>query len=201
MKIVIASDNQGKLKELQDALGELTFEFVPQSKFGVTGPEETGLSFIENAILKARHASKETDLPAIADDSGLCVDALGGAPGIYSARYAGPECNDAKNINKLLSSIESITGEDRAAHFFCAIAYVRHATDPAPLIALGQWFGRILEEPVGESGFGYDPVFFIPHLNCTAAQLPMDSKNKISHRAKAIKEMGEKLKMQYAKSS
>lgn len=198
MKIVIASDNQSKLKELQEALGSLEFDFVPQSKFGIIGPEETGLSFIENAILKARHASKESDLPAIADDSGLCVNALGGAPGIYSARYAGPESDSKKNIDKLLQAIETIKGEDRAAHFYCAIAFVRHATDPAPLVAVGQWFGRILEEPVGEEGFGYDPIFFIPHLNCSAAELQLDNKNQISHRAKAIKEMGEKLKMQYA---
>lgn len=201
MKIVIASDNQNKLKELEVTLGGLDFDFVPQSKFGVIGPEETGLSFIENAILKARHASKETDLPAIADDSGLCVNALGGAPGIYSARYSGPECDSDKNIQKLLESIKSIKGEDRAAHFYCSIAYVRHATDPAPLVAIGQWFGRILEEPVGEKGFGYDPVFFIPHLNCSAAELPMDNKNQISHRAKAIKDLGEKLKMQYASNN
>lgn len=197
MKIVIASDNKGKLKELQEVLAPLNFEFVPQSKFGVMGPEETGLSFIENAILKARYASAETDLPALADDSGLCVNALGGAPGIYSARYAGEDCDSQKNINKLLDSIKSIKGEDRSAHFYCALAFVRHATDPAPIIGIGQWFGRILEEPAGESGFGYDPIFFIPHLNCTAAQLSMNSKNSISHRAKALQEMSDKLKMQY----
>ena len=164
MKIVIASDNQGKLHELQAFLKDLDIEFVPQSEFGVRGPQETGLSFVENAILKARHAAQETNLPAIADDSGLCVDALGGQPGIYSARYSGDENNTQENINKLLKAIESITGEDRAGHFYCAMAFVTHASDPTPLISTGQWFGRILEQPEGDGGFGYDPIFFIPHL-------------------------------------
>ncbi len=201
MKIVLASDNQGKLKELQDVLSDQEFEFIPQGTFGVANPEETGLSFIENAILKARHASKSTDLPALADDSGLCVKALGGAPGIFSARYAGEACDTQENISKLLQAIQSIKGEDRAAFYYCAIAFVRHASDPTPLVATGQWFGRILEGPEGEQGFGYDPIFFIPHLNSTAAQLSRDNKNDISHRAKALKEMCEKLKVQYVNNS
>lgn len=198
MKIVIASDNQGKLQELQAFLNDLEFEFVPQSEFGINGPEETGHSFIENAILKARHAAKETNLPAIADDSGICVDALGGQPGIYSARYAGDACDTDENINKLLTAIKSIKGEDRTGYFYCAMAFVKHASDPTPLIATGQWFGRILEHPEGEGGFGYDPIFFIPHLNKTVAQLETEQKNQLSHRAKALKDMSEKLKMQYA---
>ena len=201
MKIVIGSDNQHKVVELSQLLSAYHIDFATQSEFGVKGPEETGLSFIENAILKARHAAKETNLPAVADDSGLCVDALGGAPGIYSARYAGPECDSKKNIQKLLKAIESIKGEDRSAYFYCAIAFVRRATDPTPLIALGQWFGRILEAPKGDNGFGYDPVFFIPHLNATVAELDAGQKNQISHRAKALKEFSEKFRMLYGPQS
>lgn len=200
MKIVIASDNQGKLKELQKFLQNLDMTFVPQSELGVQGPEETGLSFIENAILKARHASAETDLPCIADDSGLCVDALGGSPGIYSARYGGPTATPQENIDKLLNAIKSIkSDEDRTAYFYCAIAFVRHANDPTPMIALGQWHGRLLHEPVGEKGFGYDPIFFIPELNCTAAEIESEEKNKISHRAKALTQLCDELTTMYGK--
>ncbi len=197
MNIVIASDNPGKINELQDLLNDLDIQAKPQSEYGVHGPEETGLSFIENALLKARHCAKITELPAIADDSGLCVDALGQAPGIFSARYAGVGASSQDNMDKLLSAIQSLKGEDRSAYFYCAMAYVRHANDPTPIIALGQWHGRILEEPVGSEGFGYDPIFFIPALNASAAQLEKAQKNSISHRAKALKELHDKLKIIY----
>lgn len=197
MKLVIASENQGKLKEIESFLSCLPVTLIPQTAFNVPSVAETGLSFIENAILKARHAAKYSDLPSMADDSGLAVDALGGAPGIYSARYAGPECRSEDNIKKLLGAIKTLTDEDRKARFHCAIAFVRHYNDPIPIICQAQWEGRILTKPSGTGGFGYDPIFYVPNLNCTAAQLEPEQKNKISHRAKALTELVNQLKLAY----
>jgi XTP/dITP diphosphohydrolase len=197
MKIVIASDNEGKLKEIAQLCHGLPIQFVPQSEYNLPPVAETGLSFIENAIIKARHASKHTELPSIADDSGLCADALGGAPGIFSARYAGSTANASSNMTKLLAAITNIKGEDRSARFHCAIAFVRHSQDPIPVICQAQWEGRILEAPVGQDGFGYDPIFWISSLNCTAAELTPIQKNQISHRAKALNELLARLKIMY----
>lgn len=193
-KIVLASGNKGKLAELQNALEGFDVELIAQSEFNVTDADETGLSFIENAILKARHASLATGLPALADDSGLEVDALNGAPGIYSARYsimdgeAGPT-SDEKNNQKLLAALKDVHPDNRTARFHCVLAFVRHAKDPNPLICQGAWEGSIKTELDGEGGFGYDPLFFIKALNCTSAQLSKDEKNTISHRGKAIEQL------------
>lgn len=197
MKIVLASENQGKLKEIQDYFQYLPITFVPQSAFQIRAIEERGLSFIENAILKARHAAQISKLPALADDSGICVDALGGAPGIYSARYAGPKARDEDNIKKLLTAIATLKEEDRHARFHCTIAFVRHEHDPIPIITQAQWEGRLLEKPVGNGGFGYDPIFFIPELNCTAAEMEPGLKNTMSHRAKALKAFVQEFKFAY----
>ncbi|GAA5006239.1 RdgB/HAM1 family non-canonical purine NTP pyrophosphatase [Pseudoluteimonas lycopersici] len=185
MKLVLASSNTGKLAELRDLLGE-GFELHAQSEFGVEDAEETGLSFVENAILKARHASRATSLPALGDDSGLCVDALHGAPGLYSARYAGEHGNSEANIDKLLRELDGVADDERTARFACMLALVRDANDPQPLIAEGLWEGRILRERRGGNGFGYDPVFFSPQHGCSAAELPADVKNRDSHRGKAL---------------
>jgi XTP/dITP diphosphohydrolase len=193
-QIVLASGNKGKLVELQNALEGFDVALIPQSEFGVSDTDETGLSFIENAILKARHASLATGLPALADDSGLEVDALDGAPGIYSARYSimdgedGP-ASDEKNNLKLLNALKGVQPENRSARFHCVLAFVRHAKDPTPLICQGSWEGQIKTELDGEGGFGYDPLFFIDELNCTSAQLTKEEKNKISHRGKAIAQL------------
>ncbi len=193
MKIVLATSNHGKLKEIQSSLTSLDIALIPQSDFNVPSIEETGLSFVENAILKARNASQHSQLPALADDSGLAVDALGGAPGIFSARFAGQNANDQDNIQKLLVDMGSI--ENRSARFHCAIAYVRHYQDPVPIICQAQWEGQILLEPIGKGGFGYDPVFYIPALGCTAAELSSQQKNSLSHRAKAIAEFVKQFKL------
>jgi XTP/dITP diphosphohydrolase len=192
--IVLASGNKGKLVELQNALDGFNVDLIPQSEFGVSDADETGLSFIENAILKARHASLATGLPALADDSGLEVDALNGAPGIYSARYSimdgeGGPASDEKNNLKLLKALKGVQPENRSARFHCVLAFVRHAKDPNPLICQGSWEGQIKTELDGEEGFGYDPLFFIDELNCTSAQLTKEEKNKISHRGKAIAQL------------
>jgi XTP/dITP diphosphohydrolase len=197
MKIVLATENPGKLKEIQEFLADFQATLIPQSAFNVPSVEETGLSFVENALLKARHAAKHSDLPSLADDSGLAVDALGGAPGIYSARYAGPGAGADANIKKLLKAINSLEGEDRKARFYCSIAFVRHYNDPIPIICQAQWEGRILTEPTGKKGFGYDPIFFIPNLNCTAAELEPEQKNSLSHRAKALESFIKELKLVY----
>jgi len=186
MKVVIASENHGKLLEIQAFFQSLPIEVVAQSEFDVPVVEETGLSFVENAILKARHAAKYSQLPALADDSGLVVDALDGRPGIYSARYAGEGASMPKNIKKLLSETQSLHDNERRAHFYCAIAFVRHEHDPVPIICQAQWDGKLLQEERGTQGFGYDPIFFIPSLGCTAAELPLDKKNQLSHRAQAL---------------
>lgn len=193
-KIILASSNKGKLVELQNALDNFDVELIPQSEFDVSDADETGLSFIENAILKARHASLATGLPALADDSGLEVDALNGAPGIYSARYSimdgetGPASDD-KNNQKLLMALQDIQAENRSARFHCVLAFVRHAKDPNPLICQGAWEGIIKTELDGAGGFGYDPLFFIKELNCTSAQLSKEDKNRISHRGQAVKQL------------
>ncbi|RMD71409.1 MAG: RdgB/HAM1 family non-canonical purine NTP pyrophosphatase [Gammaproteobacteria bacterium] len=184
---VLATGNPGKVREVQAILQGLDVEVIPQSRFQVPGIEETGESFVENAILKARHASRYTGLPAIADDSGLEVDALEGAPGILSSRYAGPGASDWENIEKLLKALEGVPEERRSARFQCAIAFFRHGKDPMPLIAQGSWEGRILFEPRGKRGFGYDPLFLVPECGCSAAELPPEGKRLLSHRAKALK--------------
>jgi len=185
MKLVLASSNQDKLAELRDLLGD-GFELHAQSGFGVEDAEETGLSFVENAILKARHAARATGLPALGDDSGLCVDALRGAPGLYSARYAGEHGNSEANIDKLLHELDGVADAERTARFVCVLALVRDADDPQPLVAEGVWEGRILRERRGGNGFGYDPVFLDPENGVSAAELDPAIKNAISHRGRAL---------------
>ena len=191
-RIVLASGNAGKLAELRDLLGD-RFTLHAQSEFGVGDADETGLSFIENAILKARHAARATGLPALGDDSGLCVDALHGAPGLYSARYAGTHGDSDANIDKLLREIDGIEDPARTARFVCVLALVRHADDPMPLVAEGRWEGRVLRARRGGNGFGYDPVFFSPVHGCSAAELPADVKNRDSHRGQALAALRERL--------
>jgi XTP/dITP diphosphohydrolase len=185
LKLVLASSNAGKLAELRELLGD-GFELHAQSEFGVVDADEAGRSFIENAILKARHAAAATGLPALGDDSGLCVDALHGAPGLYSARYAGSHGDSEANIDKLLGELGDADDAHRHAHFVCVLALVRHADDPQPLLAEGAWHGRILRERRGSRGFGYDPVFFSPAHGCSAAELPAEVKNRDSHRGMAL---------------
>lgn len=194
-KIVLASSNPGKLREIGQLLAGLHLSVVPQSDFNVPDADETGLTFVENSILKARHAADLTGLPAIADDSGIEVDALNGAPGIYSARYAGNEDKggDHANLEKLLIALKDVPEEKRSARFQCLMVYMRHKADPTPLIFQGTWEGRILFEPQGEGGFGYDPVFFVPNHDCSAAQLTPDQKNAISHRGQALRQLVEAL--------
>ena len=193
MKLVLASSNAGKLAELRDLLGDADVELHAQSEFGVADADETGLSFIENAILKARHASRATGLPALGDDSGLCVDALHGAPGLYSARYAGTHGDSDANIDKLLREIDGIDDPARTARFVCVLALVRHADDPMPLVTEGRWEGRVLRARRGGNGFGYDPVFFSPLHGCSAAELPADVKNRDSHRGQALAALRDRL--------
>ncbi|MEH6346353.1 MAG: RdgB/HAM1 family non-canonical purine NTP pyrophosphatase [Bermanella sp.] len=190
-KVVLASGNKGKLVELQNALDSFDVELIPQTQFEVESAEETGLTFVENAILKARHASKITGLPALSDDSGLEVDALLGAPGIYSARFAGIDCSDEQNNLKLLSELKDVAKESRSARFHCILVYVRHWQDPTPIICQGSWEGQIKTELEGEGGFGYDPLFYVTELNLSAAQLTKDQKSKISHRGQAIKQLNQ----------
>ncbi|MCX8712907.1 XTP/dITP diphosphatase [Gilliamella sp. B3464] len=196
-KIVLATNNQGKVNELQTLLADAGFNIVAQKEFNVPDVDETGLTFIENAILKARHTAKLTGLPAIADDSGLVVDALNGAPGIYSARYAGCHGNDKLNNQKLLSQLHNVPAEKRIAYFYCALVFMRHDNDPTPIICLGKWHGLILNQEQGEGGFGYDPLFYIPELDCTAAQLSKEHKSQISHRGQALKQLITKIKSEY----
>lgn len=197
MKIVLASGNAEKLREFR-ALFDTHFaqqqiEMLPQTELGVTEAEETGLSFVENAIIKARHACAVTGLPALADDSGLEVDALAGAPGIYSARYAQPQdgfgSGDAANNAKLLAALQDITDEQRSARFQCVLVYMRHANDPTPQVFQGSWEGRILQAPEGTDGFGYDPLFYVPETGCASASLNKERKNQLSHRAKALQQL------------
>ncbi len=186
-RIVLASGNRGKLTEFKQLLADCDFDVIAQSELQIADAEETGLSFVENAILKARNAAQHSGLPAIADDSGIEVDALHGAPGIYSARYAGTPSSDAANNAKLLEALAATSSEQRSARYQCVLVYMRHAADPSPLICQGSWEGEILTAPRGEGGFGYDPLFFIPSLQKTAAELAPDQKNHISHRGKAMR--------------
>lgn len=185
-KVVLATGNPGKVNELADLLRDFGMDIVAQTSLGVESAEETGLTFIENAILKARHASAQTGLPAIADDSGISVDALGGAPGIYSARYAGEDASDEQNLHKLLDAMKSVPDEKRQAQFNCVLVYLRHAEDPIPFVFHGRWQGTITHKPSGQGGFGYDPIFHVPELNCTSAELSKSEKQAISHRGKAL---------------
>lgn len=194
-RIVLASGNQGKLKEFSQILAPLNLEIVSQGTLGVVDAEETGLSFVENAIIKARNACAATGLPAIADDSGLEVDALSGAPGIYSARFAGPRASDQHNIEKLLSELGELEPNQRTARFRCVLVCMRHQRDPTPLIAIGTWEGRILTTPEGENGFGYDPLFWSPEYDCAAAQLTPEQKKAVSHRGKAVAQLTEQLRI------
>lgn len=193
MKWVIASSNAGKLREFREMLGDSGIEFVTQGELGIGDADETGLTFVENALLKARKAARETGMPALGDDSGLCVDALGGAPGLYSARFAGLHGNAGANIDKLLDALRDVPQAQRGAHFYAVIVLLRHAEDPQPLIAEGVWSGRILHERRGDGGFGYDPVFFDPELGVCAAELDAQRKNRISHRGRALAALRAKL--------
>lgn len=186
-KLVIASGNAGKLREIAQLLSPLAIEVLPQSDFNVPEAEEPYFTFIENALTKARHASLHSDLPALADDSGICVDALQGAPGIYSARFAGEPKSDARNNEKLLEVMQGCS--NRTAHYYCVMVLVRSPEDPQPLIAQGSWQGRILEAPRGDGGFGYDPLFLDDKTGKTGAELPLDIKNRISHRGHAMRDM------------
>ncbi|MBI2778391.1 MAG: RdgB/HAM1 family non-canonical purine NTP pyrophosphatase [Gammaproteobacteria bacterium] len=188
-RIVLASNNAGKAREISEMLAGHYIEVLPQSAFGVPEIEETGLTFVENAILKARNAAQHTGLPAIADDSGLEVDALNGAPGIYSARYAGPGADDRANLEKLLADLADVPEPQRSARFQCFMVYMRHALDPTPIICQGTWEGSILFTPRGTHGFGYDPVFLVPRRNCSGAELAPEVKNRLSHRGQALRQL------------
>ena len=192
-RVVLASGNAGKVREFNQLLAGAHIEVVPQSSFGVPEADETGLTFVENAILKARNAARHTGLPAVADDSGIEVDALNGAPGIYSARYAGPGASDEENLYKLLVALEGLPDERRGARFQCVIAYLRHAEDPTPLICQGTWEGWILAAPRGANGFGYDPVFYVPDEGVSSAELAPETKNRLSHRGQALRRLLEGL--------
>lgn len=192
--LVLATGNCGKLAEIRDLLAPMGLEVRAQSEFGIEPPEETGLSFIENAILKARHASRVAELPALADDSGLEVDALDGAPGIYSARYAGIDSDDATNNEKLLEALANVPEGKRSARFRCVIAVLRHAQDPMPVIVSGTWEGIILDAPRGDNGFGYDPLFRPLGMDRSSAELAKPEKNRLSHRGQALAALAEWLK-------
>jgi XTP/dITP diphosphohydrolase len=183
-KLVIASNNPGKLREFRHMLAPLGIEVVPQAQLGIAEAEEPHCTFVENALAKARHVSRASGLPALADDSGICVDALGGAPGVLSARYAGEPKSDLRNNEKLLKAMQGVT--DRRAHYYCVLVLVRHADDPQPIIAEGEWHGEIALEERGNGGFGYDPMFWLPELGKMSAELSHDSKARLSHRAKAL---------------
>jgi XTP/dITP diphosphohydrolase len=192
-KVVVASGNPGKLREIGDMLKPLEMEVVPQSEYDVPEAEETGTTFVENAIIKARNAARHTGLPAIADDSGIEVDALNGAPGVYSARYAGPKASDEDNNAKLLKALEGVAEKDRSARYQAVLVYMRHADDPTPIISQASWEGRILDAPRGEHGFGYDPIFYVPGEGCASAELIPETKNRLSHRGKALRHLLELL--------
>lgn len=194
--IVLASNNAGKVREINELLADSGISVTAQSEFRVPDIEETGLTFVENAILKARNAAHHAGLPAIADDSGLEVDALAGAPGIYSARYAGPGASDEANLQKLLDDIKDVPESDRTARFQCLMVYLRTEKDPTPLIVQGTWEGRILDMPRGDNGFGYDPVFLVPTHNCSSAELEPAVKNSLSHRGQALRALVAILKSQ-----
>lgn len=193
MDVVLASGNPGKLRELASMLDGRSMDVRLQSDFDVPPVAETGTTFVENAIIKARHAARHTGLAAIADDSGIIVDALGGAPGVRSARYAGAGASDADNLRKLLDAMADVADPDRSCRFVCVIAMLRHAADPLPLVATGTWEGSLLRTPRGANGFGYDPIFHVPDHDCTSAELEPDVKNRISHRARALAALLEQL--------
>ena len=190
MKIIFASHNAGKIRELRALLSRFNIEIIPQAELGISEADETGLTFVENALLKARHAAAHTGLPAIADDSGLEVFALHGKPGIHSARYAE---DPKKNIEKLLFQLQAMPDEKRAARFYCALTYLAYPEDPTPLICQGAWEGSILKAPQGKDGFGYDPIFYVSSEKCSAAELSLDKKNQLSHRGQALQILVEKL--------
>lgn len=192
-RVVLASGNKGKLKEFGEILQPLNMEIVAQGTLGVEDAEETGLTFVENAILKARNACEHTGLAAISDDSGLEVDYLAGAPGIYSARYSGAGATDASNIDKLLAALHGVPEAQRTARFRCVLVCMRHQLDPTPLICIGSWEGRILEAPRGEHGFGYDPIFWSPEFECASAELTSIEKKSVSHRGKAVSLLTEQI--------
>ena len=193
--LVLASGNPGKLRELTAMLKPLGWKVRPQSEWDFGEAIEDGLSFIENALIKARHAARCTGLPALGDDSGLVVDALDGAPGIYSARYAGPDATDEDNNNKLLDALAGVPEQERTAHFYCAMALVRSASDPAPLVSVGKWDGVIMATPAGQLGFGYDPLFYVATEGCSSAQLAPEVKNRLSHRGQALSAMVEQIEI------
>ena len=193
-KIVLASGNPGKVREINRLFADCGIEILPQSEFDVPDVAETGTTFVENAIIKARHAAECTGLPAIADDSGIEVDALHARPGVWSARYAGENATDQDNNVKMLSELEGVPGSERSARYQCLIVFMRDQNDPVPIITQGSWEGRILEAPRGQGGFGYDPIFYVPTHECSAAELPLEVKNTISHRAVALNAMLEELK-------
>lgn len=194
-RIVVASGNAGKIREINQILSGLHIEAQPQTQFGVPDVEETGLTFVENAIIKARNAAQHTGMPALADDSGIEVDALNGEPGIYSARYAGKGASDAENLEKLLEELDQVTEAKRTARFQCVMVYMAHDKDPTPIICQGTWEGRILFTPRGGNGFGYDPVFYVAGYDCSAAELDSTTKNSLSHRGQALAKMLEALKV------
>jgi len=193
MRLILASSNRGKLAEMREVLSGLEIELIPQADVGIGDADETASTFVENALLKARHAARASGLAALGDDSGICVDALGGTPGLYSARYAGAHGDAQANIAKLLHELRDVPDARRAAHFYCVIVMLRSADDPMPLIAEGRWDGSILEAPRGNGGFGYDPVFYDPALRIGAAELDASIKNRVSHRGQALARMRELL--------
>jgi len=201
MRVVLASSNRGKLRELNELLAGIHFEAASQSEFGVSDAEETGLTFVENAIIKARHAAAATGLPAIADDSGLEVDALNGDPGVFSARYSGPDATDRRNLEKLLTELQGVDEDRRSARFHCVLVYMRHDRDPTPIICHSTWEGRIATAPTGDNGFGYDPVFIVPGRGCTAAELPAEEKNRLSHRGQALRQLLDRLGREAGRSN
>jgi XTP/dITP diphosphohydrolase len=197
-RIVLASGNAGKIRELTELLAPIGLEVVPQSQWRVEECEETGLTFVENAILKARNAARHTGLPALADDSGIEVDFLQGQPGIYSARYSGPDGDDRRNNEKLLAAMQGVPQDRRTARFRCVMAFLTHAEDPSPILTEGTWEGLVASQSAGSRGFGYDSVFFLPEYGCTSAELPDTEKNRLSHRGQAVRAMVERLRQQLA---
>lgn len=196
-RLILASGNAGKLREFSGLLAPLGWQVEAQSLHGVPEADETGLTFVENALLKARNAALHTGCAALADDSGVEVDALQGAPGIYSARFAGPECSDAANNALLLERLQGVPEAERTARYWCVLAFLRFAEDPTPVIVQASWEGRILTVPRGEGGFGYDPLFWLPDLNCTAAELSKEAKNQVSHRGRASQQLLQLLQQRF----
>jgi XTP/dITP diphosphohydrolase len=194
MQILLATGNPGKVRELSNMLADYGVEVIAQSQFNVPEVPETGTTFVENAIIKARHAAELTGLPAIADDSGIEVEALNGAPGIYSARYAGTDASDEDNLNKLIEAAKALPENKRQARYRCVLVYMRHAKDPSPIICDASWYGSLVTTPAGENGFGYDPIFYVQEDNCTSAELSIERKDQLSHRGKALRELVTQLK-------